>query len=406
MAGPRSLKHWRSRPELREPRHSVRNMRCRCTSGPLESDIAAFTEDVPTPTAGQQSKNKAAGMLQKLNPFWIRIPFGRPDDLLQTLRPFIGWLFCPLVTMLGVCLMLAAACRLMMDWQQFETRLRFCVLSRQLAVDFDSLDDAEACSRNRSRNRVSAVWRQRSRNRHDSGVLRHRWPTWMSPAVGVLRHAGSEFMWLWRECLSNCCWHRWLCSHGRTSRPDVASHLLYNIIVMASVSTLLFNAKPADEIRRILHSVRPVTDSESVHSVVDSGSATAATDAVRPVTIRADRFRTTALDPEMLRNSGRCMATVDLPDDADCRFCTVPRSGRGAGNCRHGGMVRTAALERCSVSHPTGSDGSVATGSRSGGGHGVCSVDPRNSVSGSRFRFPRRLPELSVCRKVAAFTRP
>jgi putative peptide zinc metalloprotease protein len=67
----------------------------------LETNLATFTDGGPQSTEQSSPQKKAAGFLQKLNPFWIRIPFGRADNLLQMLRPVVGWIFSPSATIWG-----------------------------------------------------------------------------------------------------------------------------------------------------------------------------------------------------------------------------------------------------------------------------------------------------------------
>ncbi len=58
--------------------------------------------------------------MQKCNPFWVRIPFGSPNDMLKRLLPVFGWLFSPAATVVALGVMVLAALQLGNDWQRFQ----------------------------------------------------------------------------------------------------------------------------------------------------------------------------------------------------------------------------------------------------------------------------------------------
>ncbi|MDG1894616.1 MAG: hypothetical protein P8J37_06890 [Fuerstiella sp.] len=88
----------------------------------LERGIADFAGD--SSGAGDSAatrKNPDGNLLQKCNPFWIRVPFGCPDDMLKRLQPLLGWIFSPVATVIGVGVMVLAAVQLGNDWQKFQS---------------------------------------------------------------------------------------------------------------------------------------------------------------------------------------------------------------------------------------------------------------------------------------------
>ena len=209
----------------------------------LETNLATFTDGGPQSTEQSSPQKKAAGFLQKLNPFWIRIPFGRPDNLLQMLRPVVGWIFSPSATIWGVCLMLVAGGRLMLNWDQL-----------QLASGSVFAPDNWLW--------LMAAW-MLLKVVHETahGLVCQRYG-------GSVRETGvilAFFAPLAYVDVSSC-WRfssRWQRIHVAAAGmsvelllasaavlgfgvvdSDVGAHLLYNVIVMASVSTLLFNANP------------------------------------------------------------------------------------------------------------------------------------------------------------------
>ncbi|MEZ6129750.1 MAG: efflux RND transporter periplasmic adaptor subunit [Planctomycetaceae bacterium] len=209
----------------------------------LETDIASFSDGVRDPASQHKLKHRTAGILQKLNPFWIRIPLGRPDAVLQRLEPFFSWIFSPIATVAAVLLMLIAGCRLATDWSKFSTAAQsvfavdnwlWLLLAWLLLKTVHETAHGLVCRRYGGSVRetgiilaffaplayvdVTSCWRFSS-----------RWQRIHVAAAGMFIELllASVAVFTWTQVSS-----------------DVLSHLLYNIIVMASLSTLLFNANP------------------------------------------------------------------------------------------------------------------------------------------------------------------
>ncbi len=209
----------------------------------LESKLAVFADGGPQAPDGTSEQKKAAGFLQKMNPFWIRIPFGRPDAVLQTLRPIVGWVFSPTATVFSVCLMMAALAQLMMHWDQFQLAsgsvfspsnwLWLLVAWILLKVTHEAAHGI-VCQRYGGSVRetgvilaffaplayvdVSSCWRFSSRWQRIHVAAAGMYVELLLASIAVLSFGVVD--------------------------SDVGTHLLYNVIVMASVSTLLFNANP------------------------------------------------------------------------------------------------------------------------------------------------------------------
>lgn len=209
----------------------------------LETKLAVFTDGGPQSSDEKSSQNKAGGFLQKLNPFWIRIPFGRPDAMLQTLRPIVGWMFSPTATLLGVCLMVAAVARLMMNWNQFQlasgsvfspSNWLWLLLAWILLKVTHETAHGIVCQRYGGSVRETGV------------ILAFFAPLayvdvsscWRFSSCWQRIHVAAAGMYVELLLASVAVFSFGVVDSG------VASHLLYNVIVMASVSTLLFNANP------------------------------------------------------------------------------------------------------------------------------------------------------------------
>ncbi len=209
----------------------------------LEHNIAVFADDDAAANTKVEAPKNAVQALQKLNPFWIKIPFGRPDAILQALLPVVGWLFSPLCTMLSLCLMAAAGLRVVADWDKFESASAnvfakdnwlWLLVAWVLLKVAHELAHGLACRRYGGSVRETGI------------VLAFFAPLayvdvtscWSFPSRWQRIHTAAAGMYI-ELLLASIAVFTW------TNVDSVeASHLLYNVIVMASVSTLLFNANP------------------------------------------------------------------------------------------------------------------------------------------------------------------
>ncbi|TWU08135.1 efflux RND transporter periplasmic adaptor subunit [Stieleria varia] len=193
--------------------------------------------------AGKPEGNAGADALQYLNPFWTKIPLGSPDAFFQFATRGLGWLFSPVATLLGVLMIASAIICLGIHWDRFVSSsatilspmnwlwLGLAWLGLKIIHE---IGHGIACRYHGGDVRetgvililfapmayvdVTSCWRFSS-----------RWQRIHVAAAGMYIElvvaAISVFWWSNTESV-------------------VASHLLYNVIVMASVSTFLFNANP------------------------------------------------------------------------------------------------------------------------------------------------------------------
>ena len=192
---------------------------------------------------GNDSAAGSPGVLQKLNPFWLKVPFGNQDKLISALTPSLGWLFGPTAVFFGVVLIAAAMITIAAHWA------RFCAASTEIFSPsnwlwmglawivlkvFHELAHGVACKRQggvvsevglvfilfapMAYVDVTSAWR-----------LSCKWSRIQIAAAGIYAElviaALATFLWL---------------------RMDAGwqSYLLFNLIVMASVSSIAFNANP------------------------------------------------------------------------------------------------------------------------------------------------------------------
>lgn len=209
----------------------------------LESEIATFENAASPDSLEKASKRSPSRILQALNPFWIRIPLGRPDAALKLLQPLCGWLFSPAATVCGIVVMLAAGYRLNSDWARFQAASEsvfavdnwlWLLLAWILLKTIHETAHGLVCRRYGGNVRetgiilaflaplayvdVTSCWRLTSRWQRIHVAAAGMYIELLLAAIAVLT---------WTQVSST-----------------VLSHLLYSMIIMASASTLLFNANP------------------------------------------------------------------------------------------------------------------------------------------------------------------
>ncbi|MEQ9406124.1 MAG: efflux RND transporter periplasmic adaptor subunit [Fuerstiella sp.] len=209
----------------------------------IERQVVSFAGSEEGSGADKGAAPAAANPLQKFNPFWIQIPLGRPEPVLRLLQPLLGWLFSPWATACGLGFMLAAAVRLSADWDRFSVAAEnvfarenwiWLLVAWILLKTLHELGHGLVCRRYGGTVRqtgiivaffaplayvdVTSCW-----------AFRSRWQRIHTAAAGMYTELllASAAVFLWTHFHSH-----------------VAAHLLHNVILMASVSTILFNANP------------------------------------------------------------------------------------------------------------------------------------------------------------------
>lgn len=191
----------------------------------------------------RQTTGGRKSLLRRLNPLWIRLPLGKPEPLLKATAPLLGWLFSVPATVAGIAFAIFATCTLCADWTKFSESaasvfapdnwlwlliawmglkviheighglvcLRYGGTIREMGIVFAffaplAFVDATSC------------WSFRSR------------------AQRIHTAAAGVYIELLVASVASVWW-----SH---TDSVVVAHLLHNVIVMATLSTLLFNINP------------------------------------------------------------------------------------------------------------------------------------------------------------------
>ncbi|MCR9201584.1 MAG: efflux RND transporter periplasmic adaptor subunit [Planctomycetaceae bacterium] len=208
----------------------------------LENRLAQIADDAARGTQATEQKNSAA-WLQQLNPFWIRLPLGQPDEFLKTISPALQWLFSPAATLATILLIIAAAVQLAADWSAFSAASSgvfardnwlWLLLAWLGLKGCHELAHGLVCRRYGGRvtetGLILAFFAPLAYvDATSSWSFTSRWKRIHVAAAGMYVELllASVAVFLWTRVEST-----------------VVSSLLYNVIIMASVSTLLFNANP------------------------------------------------------------------------------------------------------------------------------------------------------------------
>ena len=212
----------------------------------LDNGLASFS-DADATASGATSSVRLAGSSErwwkKLNPLWIKVPLGRPEALLKALQPAFGWIFSAPAFALSLILFIAAAIVLSNNWTRFLTDSAN-VIARENWVWLLAAWIGLKCVHETAHGLVCLRYGGNIRetgfvlamftplayvDASSSWSFRSRWHRIHTAAAGIYAELliASFAMLVW--------------SHSDSS---LVRHVLQNIIVMASVSTLVFNLNP------------------------------------------------------------------------------------------------------------------------------------------------------------------
>ena len=210
----------------------------------LENQLAHDAEQgVANSTHIGTNRGSGASVMQQFNPFWIKVPLGSPESLLGALLPIFGWLFSRWATLAGLTVIVFGIGSLASHWDKFAISAQSVFAPNNwlwlglawIALKLiHELAHAIACKSYGGEVR-------------DTGVIFvllaplayvDVTSCWRFPSKWQRIHVAAAGMYaeLVLAAVAVMLW-------ARTDSPMVA-HLLHSVIIMASVSTLLFNANP------------------------------------------------------------------------------------------------------------------------------------------------------------------
>lgn len=212
----------------------------------LEHQLATFVDEDTSAsgaTSTVQRPNGKQSIWAKMNPLWMKVPLGRPQSLLETLYPALGWMFSAAAVVPAILLFLVAAFTMGTHWNQFTTASAN-VISRDnwlwLFVVWAVLKVVHELGH-------GLVCLKYGGNVRETGII--------FAMFAPLAYVDASSSWSFRSR-----WHRihtaiagvyieliiasiavllWTTTSSLTLR-----HVLQNVIITASVSTLLFNLNP------------------------------------------------------------------------------------------------------------------------------------------------------------------
>lgn len=203
----------------------------------LDNQLATGADNITSSPANQKR------LSERVNPFWMKWPLMNPDRMLDRATPWLSWLFS--VPMILVCagLMIAGLAAVANHWDRFQSQsadiftptgwLRMAAVWFVLKLLHES-SHALVCKRYGGQVRdMGAIFILLAPVAYvdvtSSWKFRSRWQRIHTAAAGILTEltlAAVAALW-------------WI----RTDNPVLAS-CLYDVMLMASLTTLLFNANP------------------------------------------------------------------------------------------------------------------------------------------------------------------
>jgi len=212
----------------------------------LDNGLASFS-DADSVASGAAStvrlSSASSRWWKNLNPLWMKVPLGRPEAFLKALQPLFGWVFSGPACVLSLALMLAAAIVLCNDWSRFSSASENVISTENwmwLLAAWIGLKCVHETAHGLVCLRYGGVIRETGFvlavftplayvDASSSWAFRSRWQRIHTAAAGIYVELliASIAMLLWSYCDSM-----------------LVRHILQNVMVMASVSTLVFNLNP------------------------------------------------------------------------------------------------------------------------------------------------------------------
>ncbi len=292
----------------------------------------------------------------RVNPLWLKLPLVRRFGWLDRLLPWLGWLYSGPAAVGMLVLSLLAALSLAAEWERFTASSRgilapgnwLCLATVWLMLKLlHELSHGLVCRRYGGEVReagvilvllaplayvdVTSTWRFRS-----------RWQRIHTAAAGM-------YIELVVAAVAAVCW--------RQTTSPVAAHLLYNVIFMAGVNTLVFNANPLMRLDGyyILSDALDIPNlyQRGVQSVIDVARRILAGLPPRSCASRGPRALHSRVWSGGLVVAARCLCRTGSRGGHHVR-----RRRSGAGRSRRAGMDWPPAAGACAMAARSGRGGS------------------------------------------------
>ena len=208
----------------------------------VDNELAVIVDESTVSTPRRLS-SKRSELLKQLNPFWIKLPLCRPDRFITAICPSLAWVFSPPAVICALGLLAVAIVALSAQWDRFVSTSEivfspanwlWMLLAWVLLKIVHEFGHGIACKRYGGEVRemgivfillapmayvdVTSSWQFASKWRRINVAVAGIYIELVIAALAVL-------VWSY-------------------TRSELVAHLLYNIVLMASISTVAFNLNP------------------------------------------------------------------------------------------------------------------------------------------------------------------
>ena len=207
-----------------------------------DSELIESLDDAPR-TTDATPQAKLGKLAEKLNPFWLKVPIANPDRVIERLLPWLSWLHSVPSMLVAVVLWIVAASAVAGRWSEF-------VASSQSVLapsNWLYLSGAWVLLKLAHETSHAMACRRYGGSVRETGLIfillapiacvdvtsslrfRSKWQRMQTAAAGMLLELTLASLAVFAWC--------------QTDSVEL-KHQLFNVIFMASLTTLLFNANP------------------------------------------------------------------------------------------------------------------------------------------------------------------
>ncbi|MDA0660589.1 MAG: efflux RND transporter periplasmic adaptor subunit [Planctomycetota bacterium] len=207
-----------------------------------ENNLASFTTH-PTKQASIPNEKRNASFWNRFNPFWVKFPLLQPDRILSALLPTLGWIFSMPSVAASILLAGTATTLIMSQWDRFVATSQtvfstanwgWMIASWILLKCIHEFGHGLACRRYGGNvKEMGLVFILLAPLAYVDVTSAWKFPTKWQRIQVALAGVYLEFI---TASLAAIVW-----SHTEST---LVAHLLYNLIIMASATTILFNLNP------------------------------------------------------------------------------------------------------------------------------------------------------------------
>ncbi len=210
----------------------------------LTANHLAEGDNTEAVNAGEMIRRKEdRSVRERLNPFWIKIPFGVPDRLILAVMPWVNWMHSTPAIGLAIVLWILASWRIALDWPRFCDSFE-SVFHRSNWFCFSAIWIGLKCLHELSH---AVVCRRYGGPVRETGMIL----ILFAPVAYVDVTSSCRFCSKWQRIhtsaagiyaeitlasLAALLWSQ--------TESTVLSHWLVNVIWTATLTTILFNANP------------------------------------------------------------------------------------------------------------------------------------------------------------------